>query len=608
MVEDFVNFRNASLYLQYHYVSNNEEPVGEKYMLDDPGDGSEYSRFHAKYHPFFRDIIDRTGYRNLYLIEAEKLDIVYSVHKDVDFATSMRDGPHSFSGLAEIAQSVGIFQENVVTVVDFRGYEPAHNDLGAFFLTPIYNGVHHLGALAIQISTDQINEIMTGGEDWASYGMGESGETYILGKDEFDVNAIFPSLRSEARLWVEDPETYVTTLQAADVDPFAIEDVEHFQSTIGKLPAHDEWVDKAIYEGAIGIREKVNYLGDTVLSAYGPLELNGLFWAVFAEKKTSEIMQPVYEQQRRFLISGAILTALIGLIGMILAYFFTAPLKFLTRQAEQINTGDYEDYQQLDAKNEYGRLSQAVHALSMNVQEKDAALVQEREKTQTLMLNILPEPIAERYARGETQLVENVEQTTVLYADILGFAELAQERTEAESADQLKELFAMLDAAADRMDVEIRPLVGANFLATCGLTETKLDHVKRVADFALRLQTIIQQSNQQHQSNLQAQVGVHTGEVTAGIIGDKHIRYDLWGTTVNITNAIQGAAEPGTILVSDDAYSDLEGLYDLTSQSKMKFEDGTEMTLWQLAPLSAAVPQIEAISDGVSAQLTAQEV
>jgi len=444
---------------------------------------------------------------------------------------------------------------------------------------------------------------MNGNQNWSAYGLGDSGESYILGKDEY-LPETTATLRSNARLWLEDPEGYLTALQAADVDPFAIEDIEHFQSTIRRLPAEDEWIEKAIFNGATGIREKQNYLGETVLSAYSPLEIDGLFWAIFAEIKTSEIMQPVYEQQRRFLIAGAILTALIALSAMMLAYYFTAPLKSLIEQTERINAGDLETTTQLKANNEYGRLSKAVNVLVDNIRQKDAALTLEQEKNQRLMLNILPEPIAERFSRGETQIVENVEQTSILYAEIIGFAELAEHREESVSANQLKELFLMFDATAERMGVELRPLVGTHFLATCGLTMTKLDHVNRIVDFALRLQTILQQSNQSYDSNLAIQIGIHSGEVTAGLIGDKRMRYDLWGKSVNIANAIQVAAKPGTILVSETIHEDVQELYDLKPQSKLQFKDNTEIALWTLGPPTMETAHQIGLSssDGMSVQ------
>ncbi len=92
----------ASHYLQYRYIAANPHPIGKKYLLDDAGDGSEYSKFHKRYHPALRGLIERSGYYDLFLIDFDTQDIVYTVSKEVDFATSLDYGPYADSGLAKV--------------------------------------------------------------------------------------------------------------------------------------------------------------------------------------------------------------------------------------------------------------------------------------------------------------------------------------------------------------------------------------------------------------------------------------------------------------------------------------------------------------------------
>jgi ABC-type proline/glycine betaine transport system substrate-binding protein len=130
----------ASYYLQYHYIASNPHPIGHKWRLEDAGDGSAYSQFHQRYHPDLRELVERSGYYDLFLIDFDTQDIVYTIMKEVDFATSLDDGPYANSGLARVVEKVRKHpQAGDIKVVDFTHYTPSHGVPAAFFATPVLN-------------------------------------------------------------------------------------------------------------------------------------------------------------------------------------------------------------------------------------------------------------------------------------------------------------------------------------------------------------------------------------------------------------------------------------------------------------------------------------
>jgi hypothetical protein len=130
---EFVNLAVVLLYYlasgieQYYYTAANPNPVGKKLLLDKPNDASSYSRVHARYHPIFRDIVEKYGYYDMFLIDPEGT-VVYTVFKETDFTTNFTNSPYKESNLAEaIAAARQAKGKGYVKIVDFKPYSPSYN-------------------------------------------------------------------------------------------------------------------------------------------------------------------------------------------------------------------------------------------------------------------------------------------------------------------------------------------------------------------------------------------------------------------------------------------------------------------------------------------------
>ena len=250
----------AARYLQYRYIVQNSNPVGEKDKLVDAEDGSDYSRFHRRYHEVFREIVDKFGYYDLFLINHKTGEIVYSVYKETDFATSLSTGPYNRSNLAKVVRAV---QDNpdrgAIQIADFEGYRPSYAAPAAFIAGPIYNGPHIVGILAIQLPVDKINQVMTGGGGWHNTGLGRTGETYLVGADL--------NMRSVSRFLIETPQKYESQLRDRGTSNEIIQLIKNFNTTIMFQEVNTD-AARAALEGQEGTQIVKDYRGVTVLSAY----------------------------------------------------------------------------------------------------------------------------------------------------------------------------------------------------------------------------------------------------------------------------------------------------------------------------------------------------
>lgn len=204
VLESYTPKTPAARYLQYHYIAANPNPVGKKHLLDNPGDVSEYSRI-ARYHPIFRKIIEKFGYYDMFLIAPEGT-IVYTTFKETDFTTNFITGRERESNLAKLTAAVRqASMTDYVKIVDFESYRPSYGAPAAFIAAPIFNKSEFIGVLAFQLPVNEINNVMTGSRNWKSDGLGETGETYLVGQDYL--------MRSVSRFLVEDPKEYAETLR-----------------------------------------------------------------------------------------------------------------------------------------------------------------------------------------------------------------------------------------------------------------------------------------------------------------------------------------------------------------------------------------------------------
>jgi PAS domain S-box-containing protein len=330
--ETYIPKNAAALALQELYIAQNPNPTGNKHALDDAGDGSSYSAIHGRYHPIIRNFLERFGYYDIFLVDAETGEIVYSVFKEVDFGTSLLTGPYSKTNFAKAFKAAReATSYNFIVFKDFEAYAPSYNAPASFVASPIFDSGELIGVLVFQMPIDRINGIMTSRGAWKDVGLGESGETYIVGEDLL--------LRNQSRFLIEDRESYLGMIRDVGLDESIVRRIDTLNTSIALQPVDTKGTQAAL-AGDKNTEIFLDYRGVPVLSAYRPLEIQDLSWVIMSEIDESEALAPAYRLRNRTLQLMVVLIVGIIIISFLFARTMTRPIHDLTAKAKMIAEGD----------------------------------------------------------------------------------------------------------------------------------------------------------------------------------------------------------------------------------------------------------------------------
>ncbi|KOR36801.1 hypothetical protein AM228_10460 [Planktothricoides sp. SR001] len=206
----------------------------------------------------------------------------------------------------------------------------------------------------------------------------------------------------------------------------------------------------------------------------------------------------------------------------------------------------------------------------------------EKEKSERLLLNILPSPIAERLKEEEQVIADNFPEVTVLFADIAGFTPLSASLPPTKLVQLLNEIFSAFDALVEKHELEKIKTIGDAYMVVGGLPYPDANHAIEIAEMALDMQRVIKDFNQRHQTNLNMRIGINTGPVVAGVIGTKKFIYDLWGDTVNTASRMESHGIVGDIQITDSTYQQLRDNYVIEKRGVIEVKGKGDMTTYLL--------------------------
>jgi class 3 adenylate cyclase len=562
---------NAQRYLQAYYTAPVADP-NAAIKVDDAHDGSAWSAANARFNDFFREIVTRFGFEDALLIDPQGT-IVYSAYKGVDLGSNILTGPYR-GGLLTDAYTKAMRSNDVdyVGVTDFGDYQPA-DEPTAWMVSPVGSESRIDGVLALQFPISKINKLMTMDKRWEESGMGKTGETFIVGPDDL--------MRSDSRLFLEDPQRFVSDVVKAGTPPDVAQDAIRQKTTTLVQPVATE-ATRLAQQGQRGTLITRDYLGHQTLQAYGPVDIPGLHWTVIATIDTSEAFAPVAAFTRKLVLSTAVIIFVVCLAAMLLARLFVRPIRRLEAGAQRISSGDYDVNLPVLSRDEFGELTATFNDMSRNLAIKDELLTEQRRENDRLLLSLMPEPVVQRYREGEQTIAQDHQNVTVIFADIVGLDELSAELDSEHILEIVNKLVRQFDAAAENLGVEQVRTLHNGYLASCGLSVPRLDNVRRTVDFAIEMQRIIDRFDTETGRDLRLRAGIDTGAVSSGLVGRTSLAYDLWGQAVNLAYQVQsGAPQPG-IYVTTQVYEAMRDSRQFASVGTITV-DGTEQPVWRLS-------------------------
>ncbi len=218
------------------------------------------------------------------------------------------------------------------------------------------------------------------------------------------------------------------------------------------------------------------------------------------------------------------------------------------------------------------------------------SLQQANERVESLLLNVLPSSVALRLTEETRQklreqgagIADEYSEATILFADIVGFTDLAAQVTTGELMVILDGVFTAFDNLAEKHQVEKIKTIGDAYMAVCGLPEPNPDHAERIADLALDMLLAMRRYREETGTAIRLRIGINSGPVIAGIIGRKKFIYDLWGDAVNIASRMESHGEPDRIQVSDGTRNALKDAYDLEPLGTIEIKGKGPLPAWRL--------------------------
>ena len=484
-----------SLVLQSLYISRNKHPLGSKDELAAPADGSEYSKLHAQIHPVVRNYLKKFGYYDIFLVEPKNGDIVYSVFKELDYTTSLLNGPYAdtnFGRCFKAALDAGRQgKADAVVLVDYQRYFPSYEAPAGFIASPIMDGGKLLGVAMFQMPIDQLNEIM--GE---RAGMGKTGETYLVGPDKL--------MRSDSYL---DPKHH--TVKSSFADP-------------SKGAVDTEAVRDAL-TGKTGEKIISDYNGNPVLSSFMPLKVGEFTWALVVEIDESEAFAPVTTIKYMMAI-----VALAGIVGIVLVGLVIG--RSIGKPINSVVTGLNEGADQVAAA--AGQVSSSSQTLAEGASEQAASL----EETASSI---------EEMSSMTRQNAQNAGQADSLMKEA--------QQVVAETSrymDELKASIEKIDSASGEMAKIIKSIdeiaFQTNLLALNAAVEAARAG-EAGAGFAVVADEV------RNLAMRAAEAAGSTGELIEGNIGNIKLGTELVGTTGEAFSRVAEAAAKAAELVAEIA-------------------------------------------------------
>lgn len=594
-IRDVLATDPASLYLQGRY-SLPEPPVTDPATVDDAGDGSLWSTVHVAYHPSYRTAAREAALRDIYLVDSGRDRVVYSVAKGPDLGTSLAVGPYSGTVVARAADAAIQGGEAIVTDLDLYRAVP-DGPIGAA-AAPVRSGGGVVGAIVLTYDADIYTERLSALMPPESAADGESqGQMYLIGPDG--------TTRSDPQAFIADPREYLDAAgEAGSVTTDERASIERAGTTVLIQSAADSTLTAA-RTGETGVAAGTGIEGGEALVGVEPVANDDVSWSVVREIDAESAESTVSVFRRILLVGSAVFVVVLAFVAVAWATWFLRPVRLIserlgTAALANLGTKVPEPVTIPDRSAvELHRLAQTFTDMGAALVDQRRAVAQARAGRLDVMKRLLPPAVAQRIARGDVEVVEQVPSVSVAVVVVLGLGRLLADDPVG-SRRTLDELHHEIDGVAEVYGVDRIKVVGDSYFAACGHDQPYIDHAPRVARFAAEVAEGVGDVARRTGVALSTAIGVASGPVYVGMAGRDHLIYDVWGSTVSSAHTLARSASPGAVVMTEATRERLPADIDTvpwhgTPSGPGAPEDPSAPQLWSLsleAPTGAGEPEV----------------
>jgi methyl-accepting chemotaxis protein len=371
--------------LQSDFIIANPNPLGQKEKLVKPQGDYPYAQAHATYHPGFERAQKLFEFYDIFLIDTETDNVVYTVFKELDFGTSLKTGIASGTKLAEAYNKVKqSANRDALYLSDFAPYLASYDDLAAFAAVPVFDGDKQIGVLAMQYPIDKITDQLSSNEAWKKIGLGNTGDVFLVGQDKL--------MRSNARYLIENKgankEAFIG--QLGDKLPANARSTMLKKNSSVGLVSIDSQATREALAGKDDYAEFVDYRGIPSYGAYGSFKAQGLNWGIVAKIDKAEANETIGALNTQSLIRALLIgLGVVVIAGVLVSLFlrrFLAPIQKLTDTVQQVASGNTAARTQLKEQDEIGALGRSFDGL---LDDRIATLEKAGKENETLNNSVI---------------------------------------------------------------------------------------------------------------------------------------------------------------------------------------------------------------------------
>ncbi|MEP0070992.1 methyl-accepting chemotaxis protein [Pyruvatibacter sp.] len=546
--------------LQKHYITENPNPIGSKEVLDQAQDGSLYSDYHGYYHPWFRDLQQSREYYDVFLFDTDG-NLIYSVFKELDYATNLASGEWADSGLGRVFRAASKAAVGETVFDDFAPYGPSADAPASFIATPVFDrNKTRIGVIAYQMPSGVINSIMSEVE-----GLGETGQSYIVGSDLL--------MRSNSRFQEE------STMLTVKVDSPAV---------------------RHALEGGHGVDIEPSLEGQEAFAAYSLVEVFGIKWAVIAEIEIAEAEQEVTTLLYTFIFVGMLVILGAAALGMLMSNHVSKPITAMTDVMRRLADRDWSvEIPHTGRKDEIGEMASTVVIFKENGQQTERLQAEENEREARAAeeKRQAMSQLADSFETSVGEIVEAVSATAVdLKETAQGVAAIAEETT-AQSAT--------VAAAAEESSVNVQTVSSATEEMSASISEMQ-QQVMRSRDVSEHAAESVEQAVGQVTGLSDAANQI--GDVL-GLIQDIAEQTNLLALNATIEAARAGDAGKGFAVVASEVKSLATQTQKATEQIRQQIEGvqtESQTAVSAIGGIREVISQVTEISQSIAVAIEEQ--
>ena len=546
--------------LQKAYIKKNPHPTGEKEKLDAADTGSKYDAVHAKYHPWFRTFLRQRDYYDIFLFDLEG-NLVYTVFKELDYATNLETGKWRSSDLGNAFRAARSSNTpGSLHFFDFKAYAPSHGAAASFIATPLFENGEKVGVLTFQMPIARINAVMGNRS-----GLGETGETFIIGQDGF--------MRSDSQFATE------STILKTKLDNAAI---------------------SAALAGKSAMVETSNYR-DMALEMHAmPFEFQGADWALVAAVGIDEVTAPVRSMRNQIILISFLFLVAIAAVGIFIARGITKPITRVVEIMGRLAEGDTDvDTDGGDRPDEIGDMFRAVTVFRDNSLERtrmgqeNAMLKEKAEEDARIML----QGLADSFGSSVGAIVNAVSAASTQMQTTAQTMESISEQTSSRAVS--------VSAASEEASINVQTVAAS----AEEMSNSVVEITRRVVDAAdAAKNAAVEVSTTRTQMSELAGVADKIGGVVK-MISDIAEQTNLLALNATIESARAGEAGRGFAVVANEVKTLASQTAQATSEIAGQIQEmqgATDRAVTSMEHISDVITKVEEASTAIASAMEEQ--